>query len=99
MPRVGYLFERFPSVGQNFCYREVAELVRQGVDVAVYSIRRPPGQPAEEWDNEIIKRVTYFPEEAQLVPEVGRLIAAGELPEPVVQTIKNWDRKPDFLRL
>ena len=31
MTQFAYLFERFPSFGQTFCYREVAELARQGV--------------------------------------------------------------------
>ena len=30
MREVAYLFERFPSFGQTFCYREVVELFGQG---------------------------------------------------------------------
>jgi colanic acid/amylovoran biosynthesis glycosyltransferase len=40
-PRLGYLFERFPSFTQTFCAREVAELYRQGLTPPVFSIRRP----------------------------------------------------------
>jgi len=34
-----YLFERFPSFTQTFCFREVEEMVRQGMEPAIYSIR------------------------------------------------------------
>ena len=49
MLRVGYVFERFPSFAQTFCYREVAELTRQGAEVSIFSIRRPVAEPAEDW--------------------------------------------------
>ena len=41
VPRLGYLFERFPAFTQTFCAREVAELYRQGLCPPVFSIRRP----------------------------------------------------------
>src|ERR1051326_8622459 len=62
MPEVAYLFERFPSFGQTFCYREVAELERQGTKVHVFSIRRPVGEPHEAWDKSLVDRVHYLPE-------------------------------------
>ena len=70
MPEIAYLFERFPSFGQTFCYREVAELERQGTKVQVYSIRRPVDEPKQDWDEQIVRRVHYLPEEAALVREV-----------------------------
>lgn len=97
MPRVGYLFERFPSVGQNFCYREVAEMIRQGVEVSIFSIRRPADEPAENWDREIIERVVYLPDESRLVAEIERV--RPELPKAAINWIKDWDRRTDFLRL
>ena len=56
MPEIAYLFERFPSFGQTFCYREVAELERQGTKVHVYSIRRPADEPKQDWDQELVRR-------------------------------------------
>jgi colanic acid/amylovoran biosynthesis glycosyltransferase len=99
MLRVAYVFERFPSFGQTFCYREVEELVRQGADVSVFSIRRPAGEPPEAWDQEIVRRVTYLPEEGELVKEVERASRAGELPPAATEAIREWDRRSDFLRL
>ena len=45
MREVAYLFERFPSFGQTFCYREVAELERQGMKVQRLS-NPAPGERA-----------------------------------------------------
>ena len=96
MLRVGYVFERFPAFGQTFCYREVAELLRQGVDVQAFSIRRPNEQLLEGGNEPIAGRVLYLPEEAALVKEID---AARDLPPKAKQAIKNWGRNTDFLRL
>lgn len=94
--RIGYLFERFPSFGQNFAYREVAELMRQGVDLRIFSIRRPGDEPTEAWSAWVVGAVTYLPEEAELVAEIDR---TRDLPSEAKQALKDWGRKTDFLRL
>jgi len=99
MLRVAYLFERFPSFGQTFCYREVAELVRQGAAVTVFSLRRPTGEPPQDWDSEITEGVVYLSGEAELVKEIDRAISRDQLPEEAVRRLKEWDRQSDFLRL
>src|SRR6476619_1232241 len=98
MPEVAYLFERFPSFGQTFCYREVEELERQGTTVSVYSIRRPVGEPKQDWDEQLVRRVHYLPDEKTIVPEVDRLVRDSTIPEPVRQCLKEWGRQSDFLR-
>src|SRR6266496_870354 len=50
MTHFTYLFERFPSFGQTFCYREVVELARQGVNSPIFAIRNPKGEPPQDWD-------------------------------------------------
>jgi glycosyltransferase involved in cell wall biosynthesis len=99
MRRFAYLFERFPSFGQTFCYREVAELDRQGVAPPILSIRRPKDEPPQDWDPEIVARVRYLPEEAELVPEIDRLLKRKKLPSQVVDDVAKWGRRTDFLRL
>ena len=99
MLRVGYVFERFPSFGQTFCYREVAELVRQGADVTIFSIRRPTGEPPQDWDESIVRRVHYLPDEGPLVKEIEAARAAGKLPREAERALKEWGRQSDFLRL
>jgi glycosyltransferase involved in cell wall biosynthesis len=99
MPEIAYLFERFPSFGQTFCYREVAELERQGTKVGVYSIRRPVDEPKQDWDQELVGRVHYLPEENALVPEVDRALRGGKVPNAAREAIEKWERESDFLRL
>jgi len=96
---VAYLFERFPSFGQTFCYREVAELERQGTKVHVFSIRRPVDEPPEDWDRNLVERVHYLPEEKPLVAEVERILKTKSVPDQARAVVKEWGRQSDFLRL
>jgi len=88
MREVAYLFERFPSFGQTFCYREVAELERQGTKVHLFSIRRPVNEPAQNWDEEIVERVHYLPEEKVLVAEVDAALKQAATRGAAIA----WDR-------
>lgn len=99
MPDIAYLFERFPSFGQTFCYREVAELERQGTVVQVFSIRRPVNEPVQDWDQSLVDRVHYLPEEKELVAEVNRILKSDAVSDRVRAAVKDWGRQSDFLRL
>src|SRR5437763_4909476 len=99
MREVAYLFERFPSFGQTFAYREVAELGRQGIKVPVYSIRRPIGEPQQDWDADLVGCVHYLPEEKRLVAEVDRILKSKAVSDQVRAAVKEWGRQSDFLRL
>src|SRR5882762_2369188 len=97
MAPFAYLFERFPSFGQTFCYREVAELNRQGVAAPIFSIRNPKDEPAQDWDARIVQRVRYLPEEKELLEDVRRASKKGK-PE-IIAALDEWGRRTDFLRL
>ena len=99
MPGLAYLFERFPAFTQTFCYREVAELNRQGVHPKIFSIRKPTGEPSQAWDGELVRQVQCLPNEEALIKEVGRSIRKSKLPSSVVSAIEEWGRQTDFLRL
>jgi colanic acid/amylovoran biosynthesis glycosyltransferase len=101
MREVAYLFERFPSFGQTFCYREVFELERQGATAHVFSIRQPVGEPEQDWDRNLVERVHfhYLPEEKPLVAEVDRLLKTKAVPDIARKAVKEWGRQSDFLRL
>jgi len=99
MTKFAYLFERFPSFGQTFCYREVAELARQGVTPPIFSIRKPKDEPPQDWDKRIVERVDYLPEEKELLDEVRRASQKERLPGDVIAALGEWGRRPDFLRL
>jgi len=94
-----YLFERFPSFGQTFCYREVAELYRQGITPLIFSIRNPKDEPAQDWDTRIVKRVHYLPEEKELLEEVQRASKERRLTPAIIAALDEWGRRTDFLRL
>lgn len=99
MRGLAYLFERFPSFTQTFCFREIAELRRQGVQPPIFSVRCPTAEPPQEWDPSVVAGVEYLPEEEQLVREVDRAMHRKELPAEVVREIAAWGRQTDFLRL
>src|SRR5216117_2816161 len=99
MTPFAYLFERFPSFGQTFCYREVAELYRQGVAAPIFSIRNPKDEPAQDWDARIVRRVHYLPDEKELLDDVRRASKKGRLPPEIVAALDEWGRRTDFLRL
>ncbi len=99
MTQFAYLFERFPSFGQTFCYREVAELARQGVTPVIFAIRNPKDEPPQDWDQRIVQRVHHLPDEEQLLREVRRASKKGKLTDEVIGTLDEWGRRTDFLRL
>ena len=99
MAPFAYLFERFPSFGQTFCYREVAELYRQGFTPPIFSIRNPKDEPTQDWDTRIVERVHYLPEEKELLDEVRRASQKGKLTSEIIAALDEWGRRTDFLRL
>jgi glycosyltransferase involved in cell wall biosynthesis len=99
MANFAYLFERFPSFGQTFCYREVAELDRQDIRPPIFSIRNPKDEPSQDWDIRIVKRVHYLPEEKELLDDVRRASKKGKVTSAIVAALDEWGRRTDFLRL
>jgi glycosyltransferase involved in cell wall biosynthesis len=99
MSQFAYLFERFPSFGQTFCYREVAELGRQGITPPIFSIRNPRDEPPQEWNAQILKRVHYLSEEKQLLDDVRRASKKKKLTQKIITALDEWGRRTDFLRL
>ena len=99
MTQFAYLFERFPSFGQTFCYREVAELARQGMTSPIFSIRKPKDEPPQDWDKRVVERVYYLPEEKELLDEVHRASQKQKITREVIAALDEWGRRTDFLRL
>lgn len=81
-----YLFERFPSFTQTFCYREVAEILRQGLAPWIYSIRHPRDEPGQDFPAGLTERVRYLPEEGDLFTEFGWLMRCNRL-QPRLQEV------------
>lgn len=97
-PRFAYLFERFPSFTQTFCYREVAEMRRQGCEAPVYSIRKP-GDIPRDCPDAIAAGVRYLPEAGALGREMKTLRMLGKYPLPVLWQIRGWGKRPGKARL
>ena len=94
---VAYVFERFPKFSQTFCYREIAELFRQGIRPTIFSLRGPDCGPETTWDPAILSAVHQLPEGdafARLADE-----ASAGLSKSVRKTLHEWRGKPDSLRL
>ena len=94
---LAYLFERFPKFSQTFCYREIAELFRQGVKPAIFSLRTADHGPELNWDPAIVSGVHQLPEGdafARLADE-----ASASLPRAARKTLHEWRGKDDSLRL
>ena len=99
MAAFAYLFERFPSFGQTFCYREVEELYRQGIAPPIFSIRNPKDEPPQDWDARVVERVHYLPDEKELLEDVQRASKKGKLTPDIIAALDEWGRRTDFLRL
>jgi len=99
MTKFAYLFERFPSFSQTFCYREVAELDRRDLTPPIFSIRKPKEEPPQDWDERILERVHYLPGEKELLADVHRASKKRMLTGEIVAALDEWGRRTDFLRL
>ncbi|MEQ1860353.1 MAG: glycosyltransferase family 4 protein [Chthoniobacteraceae bacterium] len=90
-----YLFERFPSFVQTFVYREAAEMVRQGAEPWLVSIRRPDDELSEPLDAPVF----YLPEEKALRDEVDARRAARKVPWRARRAIPRHRNEADSQRM
>jgi glycosyltransferase involved in cell wall biosynthesis len=92
-----YLFERFPSFVQTFVYREAVEMVRQGMNPWMISLRQPedPPEVAEKLDVPVF----YPPEEKALRAEVDARRAQHQLPGRAHRAIPRHRKAPDAQRM
>src|SRR4051812_39854963 len=97
MSSFAYLFERFPSFVQTFVYREALEMVRQGMEPRLVSIRRPEDPP--ELEEKLAADIWYLPDSAELRAEADRLRAEGKLPGKVRRAIPEARKATDANRL
>lgn len=59
--RVAYVVKRFPRLSETFVLNEILELERQGVEVAIFSLRRPTDEPRHQLLSGLQAKVTYLP--------------------------------------
>jgi glycosyltransferase involved in cell wall biosynthesis len=58
--RVGYVLKRFPRLSETFILNEILELERQGVQVEIFSLLRPPNEPSHDLLDHLRAPVTYL---------------------------------------
>jgi colanic acid/amylovoran biosynthesis glycosyltransferase len=92
-----YLFERFPSFTQTFCFREVEEMVRQDMAPAIYSIRE--ADQGSAFDPALLHRVQYLPSEDALNQAVRQARAAHQIHSDVWDVFSGWGNRGDKTRL
>ena len=92
-----YLYERFPSFVQTFVHREAVEMVRQGMEPWLVSIRHPDdaGDVAEQIDADIL----YLPEPDAIRAEIDAQIASERQDSSVRRAVAEWRKKPDSNRV
>jgi colanic acid/amylovoran biosynthesis glycosyltransferase len=94
---LAYIFERFPKFSQTFCYREVAELFRQGVRPHIFSLRAPEMGREREWAPEILAAVHQLPEGDAFAALADK--ARRGLPAQARKLLHEWRGRRDSLRL
>ncbi len=59
--KLGYLVPQFPGQTHIFFWREIAELEKRGIEVHLFSTRKPPaGLVAHDWSSEAMARTSYL---------------------------------------
>ena len=92
-----YLFERFPSFTQTFCFREVEEMVRQDMQPAIYSIREADEGSAAE--TSLLDHVQYLPVDEALNKAIRDARAAHRIHSDVWDVFSGWGDRGDKTRL
>ncbi len=59
--RIGYVLKRFPRLSETFILNEMLELERQGVEIEVFSLFKPPAEERHALLANLKARVTYLP--------------------------------------
>ncbi len=98
-PRLGYVFERFPSFTQTFCFREVRELAAQGMEPLIHSIRTTADEPPQDYPPDWANRVTRLPGSDVLVAEMKQARADKTMPRPIRKVLEAWTSKQDRHRV
>lgn len=94
-----YLFARFPSLTQTFCFREVEEMRRQMGEMPIWSLRYPKDL-STDCPKELAGCVQYLPEQNELRSQIGlarRMV--GRFPLSVIWQVKRWGKRSGRYRL
>ncbi|MEO6846966.1 MAG: glycosyltransferase family 4 protein [Chthoniobacterales bacterium] len=83
-----YVFERFPTFTQTFCFREVIAVRKNGVDPLIYSIRTPKNEPGQDFPPGLAESTHYVPQD--LKGELRKCFRAGKIPFKARVVLSLW---------
>jgi colanic acid/amylovoran biosynthesis glycosyltransferase len=97
MHSFAYLYERFPSFVQTFVYREASEMIAQGMNPLLVSIRPPEDHPtlAAEFEAPVL----YLPDSGQVRSEIDTLRKERRLPRKTHKLLPDARADKDSTRL
>jgi glycosyltransferase involved in cell wall biosynthesis len=105
-PLVGYLLKTYPKLSETFILNEILELERQGVNLHLFSLRRPTEDKTHADVAQVKAEVTYIP---SLLPQfnagdaIALLKAHGQLlwqnPQSYLKAWKFHRDRPEKKRL
>src|SRR5437867_13058308 len=61
MRRIGFIVSEFPRPVDAYLLRELLALVEAGLDIRIYSLRRPSGTPSPRAAGALLGHTTYAP--------------------------------------
>ena len=94
-----YLFARFPSLTQTFCFREVEEMSRQMGAMPIWSLRYP-NDLSEDCPVELAARTRYLPDRDELKQMFrSTRTMLGHFPLSIIWQVKRWGDKKGKYRL
>lgn len=94
-----YLFERFPSFSQTFCFREVAEMLEQGVRFPVFSIRTPQNEPDQVFPPNVAGVTHYLPQDFDAVIKADPRGFGQEAAAHQKILVREWGNESDRKRI
>jgi len=97
--KLAYVFERFPTYTQTFCVREVLQVIEDGHDPVIFSIRDTSDETVENCPAWLRERVHVLPPEKQLIEKIKQLKEHRQLPQSVVLILRHWRDRPDKARV
>lgn len=77
MTHIAYILKMYPRFSETFIVNEILELERQGVDVRIYSLRKPDDGRFHPSLSRVKANVIYVPQYPQMEPERVRAAHAA----------------------
>lgn len=97
--KFAYLFARFPSLTQTFCFREVEEMRNQMGEMPIWSLRYPTDF-STDCPKELAACVQYIPEHDDLRHELGSVRRTiGRFSPSIVWQVKRFGKGKGKYRL